>query len=70
MTKNFCDICGKEFKKDELFGGVMRLQRQNLLQGAQPQAQIQKQALDTCEECTAIIWQTIQKIKDEKCPNR
>lgn len=66
MTKNFCDICGSEFKGGELYGGLMRQKKVYPVSGvmdASNSSQIVPEALDMCFDCQAKVWAFAEDIK-------
>lgn len=65
MTKIFCDLCGKEFKQNELLGGMMRLERVYSIQNNMPVAggQVNKRMIDVCEDCADKLWKYADTLK-------
>jgi hypothetical protein len=69
-TKNFCDICGSEFKGGELYGGLMRQKKvypvSNVV-NANNTSQIIPEGLDMCFDCQTKVWAFAEGIiKSEK----
>jgi len=73
MTKNFCDICGKEIIGNSLYGGIMRHKKVYTLERAMKvgentmnAAPVVPEAIDLCEECQKKVWEFVGTLKEVK----
>jgi len=78
MQKTYCDLCGKEIKRESLSGGVMRqreihqvFQSPNLgIRGLKSpagvlQTKIVQDIWDLCEDCQRTLWKELEERKEK-----
>jgi hypothetical protein len=63
MTKNFCDICGNEIKKDDSCGVFNELKRSLAMVGNAMQPMQTQQITELCKDCASKVSEFVVGLK-------